>query len=172
LVMSAMKAGPPVTCTARSAGAPAVAEVRSAVIVSRSENPERSAARGMGATAARKSCEAISGGPAATAARDSTRWRADSVAAISAGVSGVPSRRDATRIAGRWSWPGKDFNNAATLADSADGGSCSGGLSAPAFGPASAMKTPAPTAISNAINQERRRVTAAATRSHTAIPER
>src|SRR3954453_9868974 len=126
----------------------------------------------MGATAAQQSCEAMRGGPAATAERDSTRWRADSLGEVSAGVRWVPSRRDATRIAGRWSWPLKDFNNAAALADSADGGSCSGGLSAPAFGPASAMKTPAPTAISNAINQERRCVTAAATRSHTAIPER
>jgi hypothetical protein len=172
LVMSAMKAGPPVTCTVRSVGAPAVAEVRSAVITSRSANPERPAASGTGATAARPSCDAVSGGLALTAARDSTRRRASSAAPKSAGVSRAPSRRDATRIAGCWSAPGKSFNNVAALADSAEGGSCSGGLSAPEFGPTIAMQTPAPPAIRSAIIQERRCVTAAATRSHTPIPER
>jgi hypothetical protein len=45
-----------------------------------------------------------------------------------------------------------------------------GGLSASAFDPATAMKTPAPTVISSAISQEGRPVTAEAKRSHTAIP--
>jgi hypothetical protein len=142
------------------------------VIASLSPNPERSAAMGMGAIAARPSCEAMSGGPVPTAARDSTCSRADSAATRSAGVSGPPSRRDTTRIAGISPPPGNDSNSAAALADSADGGSCSGGLSAPVFAPASTMTTPAPAAISIAITQERRCVTAAAMRSHTAIPER
>jgi hypothetical protein len=45
-------------------------------------------------------------------------------------------------------------------------------MSAPVFGPASAMNTPAPSEINSAITQDRRCVTAAATRSHAAIPER
>jgi hypothetical protein len=124
---------------------------------------------GMGAIAARPSCEEISGGPSA---RDTTRFRADSAAVRSAGVSGPPSRRETTRMAGMSSPPGNDSNNAAALADSADGGSCSGGLSAPVFAPPSAMNTPAPTAINSATTQERRCVTTAATWSHPAIPER
>jgi PAS domain S-box-containing protein len=98
------------------------------------------------------------------------RCRAESANSTSCGVSGDPSRRDTTKIAGSWSPRGKVFNSAATLADSADGGTNSGGLSAPVFDPASAMNTPEAAAISNAIAQERRCVTAATMRSQIAVP--
>jgi hypothetical protein len=123
---------------------------------------------GIGATAARPSCEVVSGGTAPTLALDRTRCSAESAAVWSLGVSADPSRRATTSIAGGSLRPGKDVNSAATFADSADGGSWTGALSAPVFDPASAMNAPAPAAISSAIAHEYWWVTAAAIRSHTA----
>ncbi len=76
LVISAMNAGPPVTWTTRSAGVPAVAEWRSAVIALSSANPDRPAAMGIGATAARPSCEITKGGSGAPPVLGSTRCHA------------------------------------------------------------------------------------------------
>jgi len=143
-----------------------VARGVAAVAESLSANPDRPAARGIGATAARPSCEIARYGCGAPPVLEGTRCYADSAAPRSPGVSADPSRRDTARIAGSWSAPGKDFNSAAALADSADGGSCRGALSAPGFDPMSTMKTPAPAAINSAITHERRCVAAAAMRSH------
>ncbi len=71
LPMSAPNAGPPVSSIARPAGAPAVADRRSASMVSLSADPDVTAT-GIGVTAARPSGETMSGGPV-TPAVDKTR---------------------------------------------------------------------------------------------------
>ena len=99
-----------------------MAALRSALTVSRSAKPDRSASIGTGATAALPSSEAVAGGPAGVPAAASTRWRAASTAVTSAGDNVAPSVREATRITGALSPPGKSLANNEARADSADAG--------------------------------------------------
>lgn len=169
LAMSAPNAGPPVTCTCKSAASPVAAAVRSALTASLRARPDKVVLSGTMPRAALPSCEGVSGcaGAAPGCAAAWARSRAARAAPRSAGPSTAPSARLTTTISGVRSPPGNCPASAVIRADGECCGSDCGAWPAAAFGPTRAITpTPASTATA-ASSQERGPVTAAATRSHT-----
>lgn len=137
LAMSEPNAGPPVTCTCKSAASPVAAAVRSALTASLRARPDKVVLSGTPPRAALPSCEGVSGcaGAAPGCAAAWARLRAARAALRSAGLSTAPSARLTTTISGVRSPPGDCPASAATRADGECCGSDCGAWPAAAFGP-------------------------------------
>ncbi len=140
--MSAPNAGPPVTSTSSSPGSPSRADWRSALTASFSANPESPASNATVATAARPSSDTTTG--------------CCLIAPMSAGVSGAPSWRVTTRMAGTRSPPGSCVRSASARADSALAGTGTGDCWLESSLPINAINAPETTSTASATTKDSR----------------
>lgn len=128
LAISAPNAGPPVTCEVSPGGSPWAAAARKLFTASVSAKPDSPVLTGTVAMAALPSAEVISGvvAPGSAFGAACMRSQACSQATRSAEVSADPSARVTTRSIGARSPSGNCRSASAALAESDDGGSCTG----------------------------------------------